>query len=123
MPGAEQRRALEIILTTLSVDFLALPERIVQMIPPPADRYDEGEGFDRHTELLFDPLSAAEASAAFTVGEILHPQRMARLVTYGSMGDYPTLEEVVDRLLAVTWSAAARPTSTARRCNVPCSAR
>ena len=103
--GTEQRRALETILTTLSVDFLALPERIVQMIPPPADRYDEGEGFDRHTELLFDPLSAAEASAAFTVGEILQPQRMARLVTYGSLGDYPTLEEVVDRLLAVTWSA------------------
>lgn len=105
VPGAEQRRALETILTTLSVDFLALPERIVRMIPPPADRYDEGEGFERHTELLFDPLSAAEASAAFTVGEILHPQRMARLVTYGSMGDFPTLEEVVDRLLAVTWGA------------------
>ncbi|MEP7344907.1 MAG: zinc-dependent metalloprotease [Gemmatimonadaceae bacterium] len=107
VPGAEQRRALEVLLSTLSVDFLALPERIVQMIPPPADRHEEGEGFERYGELLFDPLSAAAASAAFTVGEILHPQRMARLVFFGSMGDYPTLEDIVDRLLAATWNAPA----------------
>lgn len=103
--GAEQRRALEVMLGTLSVDFLALPERIIQLIPPPADRHEEGEGFERHTELLFDPLSAASAAAAFTVGEILQPQRMARLVTFGSLGDYPTLEEVVDKLVTSTWNA------------------
>ena len=57
------------------------------------------------TEQIFDPIAAAEASAAFTVGEVLHPQRMARLVLYGSMGDYPDLEEVVDRLIDVTWGA------------------
>lgn len=105
IPGAEQRRALEVVLGTLAVDFLALPERIVQMIPPPADRYEDGEPFARQTDVLFDPIAAAEASAAFTVGEILHPARMARLVSYGSMGDYPSLEEVVDRLIAVTWDA------------------
>lgn len=107
VPGAEQRRALEAMLSTLTVDFLALPARIIQMIPPPADRHEEGEGFGRRTEQLFDPLSAAEASAALTIGEILHPQRMARLVTFGSLGDYPTLDDVVDRLLAATWDAPA----------------
>ncbi len=107
VPGEEQRDALETILSALSVDFLALPEEVALMIPPPAFRHDEGEVFAGHTELLFDPLGAAEAAAAFTVGEILHPQRMARLVVYGSMGDFPGLEEVVDRLLEVTWSAAA----------------
>jgi len=30
---------------------------------------------------------------------------MARLVLYGSMGDYPDLEEVIDRLLQATWEA------------------
>jgi len=39
------------------------------------------------------------------VKQILHPARMARLVAYGSMGDYPDLEEVIDRLLEVTWGA------------------
>ena len=30
---------------------------------------------------------------------------MQRLVSYGSMGDYPNLEEVVDSLLESTWGA------------------
>ncbi len=106
VPAAEQRRTLDVLLSTLTVDFTALPKRILDLIPPPADRHDEGEGFDHRTDVTFDPLAAAEASAAFTVGEILHPARMARLVTYGSMGDYPTLEEVTDKVIAATWNAA-----------------
>ena len=109
VPGEEQRDALETVLSTLTVDFLALSEDIVSMIPPPAFRYAEGEAFPGRTEQLFDPLGAAEAAASFTVGEILQPQRMARLVTFGSMGDYPDLEEVADRLIEVTWDA---PTPT-----------
>ena len=89
IPGEEQRDALETILSTLTVDFLALDRRIIDMIPPPAFRHETGEDFPGHTELLFDPLGAAEAAADFAVGEVLHPQRMARLVLYGSMGDYP----------------------------------
>ncbi|HSM59622.1 MAG TPA: zinc-dependent metalloprotease [Longimicrobiales bacterium] len=115
VPAVRQRDALETILSTLTVDFLALPERIVSMIPPPAYRYDDGEEFPGHTELLFDPLGAAEAAAAFSVGEILHPQRMARLVVYGSLGDYPDLEEVTDRLVQATWDAAAPADEYRRR--------
>jgi hypothetical protein len=104
--GEEQRDALETVLSTLSVEFLTLPPSIVQMIPPPAYRHSEGETFPGRTQLVFAPLTAAEASAAFTVGEVLNPNRMARLVLYGSMGDYPDLEEVVDRLMEVTWGVA-----------------
>ncbi len=105
--GEEQRDALETLLSALTVDFLALPPEVVSMIPPAAYRHDEGEVFQGHTEVLFDPLGAAEAAADFTVGEILHPQRMARLVVYGSMGDYPDLEEVADRLIEATWDGPA----------------
>lgn len=104
VPGAEQRRALDVILSTLTADFTAIPKRIVEMIPPPADRHDEGETFDKRTDVTFDPLAAAEGSANFSVGEVLHPARMARLVSFGSLGDYPTLEEVVDKLIAATWN-------------------
>lgn len=100
---AEQRDALATVLGTLTTDFLALPERVVSMIPPAAYRYNEGEAFPGRTEQIFDPIAAAEAAAAFTVGEVLHPARMSRLVLYGSMGDYPTLEEVVDALMDETW--------------------
>ena len=102
---AEQRDALETVLSTLSVDFLALPESIVRTIPPPAYRYNLGEIFPGYTEALFDPFAVAEAAAAFTIGEVLHPQRMARLVVYGSLGDYPDLGEVVDRMTEVAWGS------------------
>ena len=105
VPGEEQRDALEAVLSTLTVDFLALPERIVTLIPPPADRHYDGEPFPAHTERLFDPIGAAEAAAGFSVGEILEPRRMARLVVFGSMGDYPSLEQVTDQLIEVTWGA------------------
>ncbi len=103
----EQRDALETVLSTLSVDFLSLPQNILELIPPPAYRYTQGEPFPGRTGLLFDALGAAEGSASLSVKQILHPARMARLVAYGSMGDYPDLEEVIDRLLDVTWEGGA----------------
>ncbi len=103
--GAEQRDALETILSTLSVDFLTLPTDILALLPPAAYRRNQGEVFPGRTGLMFDPLAAAEGSANLTVQSILHGERMARLVAYGSMGDYPDLEEVVDRLVDVTWGA------------------
>jgi hypothetical protein len=103
--GEEQRDALETVLSTLDVDFLTLPETILELIPPPAYRFNQGESFAGRTGLLFDSLGAAEASASLSARQILNPARMARLVAYGAMGDYPDLEEVVDRLLEVTWSA------------------
>jgi hypothetical protein len=101
----EQRDALETVLSTLSVDFLTLPQDILELIPVPAYRFNQGEQFPDHTGLLFDALGAAEGSASLSVKQILHPARMARLVTYGSMGDYPDLEEVIDRLIDFTWMA------------------
>lgn len=101
----EQREALETVLSTLDVDFLTLPDDILALLPPSAYRHTQGEPFPGRTGLLFDALGAAEGAASFTVQAVLHPERMARLVAYGSMGDYPDLEEVIDRLLEVTWGA------------------
>jgi hypothetical protein len=110
IPGEEQRDALETVLSTLSPEFLALPQRILDLLPPAAYRFNPSEPFPGRTGLLFDPLAAAEASASLSVSMILHPARMARLVAYGSMGgsieNYPDLEEVIDRLIAVTWGAS-----------------
>ena len=102
----EQRDVLETVLSTLAVDFLALSPDLVRMIPPPAYRYSEGEEFPGYTQQIFDPLAAASAAATFTVGEILNPDRMARLVIFGSMGDYPDLQEVTDGLIESTWGAS-----------------
>ena len=105
MEAEEQRDALETVLSTLTPEFLAIDPEILKMLPPYAHRYAAGEAFPGRTQLLFDPLGAAEAAASLTLEILLHPARMARLVAYGSLGDYPNLEEVVDRLLEVTWGA------------------
>ncbi|MFT2089525.1 zinc-dependent metalloprotease [Paraglaciecola sp. 2405UD69-4] len=99
----EQRDALETVLSTLSVDFLALPPNILKLLPPPAQRHNQGETFPGRTGVLFDALAVVEGAADLTVQQLLYPERMARLVAYGSMGDYPNLEEVIDRLIEVTW--------------------
>ncbi|EAQ98084.2 zinc-dependent metalloprotease [Congregibacter litoralis] len=101
----EQRDALATVLSTLEVDFLALPDDILALLPPPAQRYDQGEAFPARTGLYFDSLGAVEAAASLTVQTLLHPARLERLLAFGSMGDYPTLEEVVDALLDTSWSA------------------
>jgi hypothetical protein len=103
--GDEQRDALNTVLSTLSVDFLKLPENVLDLLPPAAYRHTQGESFPGRAGLLFDALGAAEASANLSVQQLMHPARMARLVTYGSMGDYPDLEEVVDSLIEHTWGA------------------
>lgn len=101
--GEEQRDALETVLSTLTVEFLSLPQDLLLQIPPAAYRHSQGEPFPGRTGLLFDPLGAAEGSVNLSVSLLLHPARMARLVAYGAMGDYPNLEEVIDRLLEVSW--------------------
>ena len=107
IPGDRQRQAIDIVLRTLDADFLALPERIVEMIPPPAYRETGGETFDGHTGLVFDPLAAADTSADYTVELLLHPERMARLVNNNLLdADQPGLDEVLDALTGRTWGAA-----------------
>ena len=115
IPGDRQRHALEVVLSTLETDFLALPERIVEMVPPPAYREAGGETFDGHTGLVFDPLAAADTSADYTVELLLHPERMARLVNNHALdSDQPGLAEVLDRLVEKTWGAA-EPEGSYRR--------
>ena len=106
VPGDRQRAALASVLRTLETDFLALPRRILDLLPPPAYREGGGETFDGHTGLVFDPLAAADTSADYTVLLLLHPERMARLVNNHALDpEQPGLGEVLDRLLEATWAA------------------
>ncbi len=110
VPAARQRRALEAMLLTLEPEFLALPERILRLMPPRAFRMPEGEAFEKRTSPTFDPLGAAASAANLTLALILQPQRMARLVEHHSRDEtYPSLAEVVERTLEVTWYAPPEP--------------
>lgn len=107
VPASEQRRALEVLLQTLQPEFLAFPDRVLQLIPPPPYGYSRGrENFEMRTGLTFDPLAAAETAANMTLGLILHPERAARLIEYHSRDNsLPGFGEVVEQLLNTTWKA------------------
>jgi hypothetical protein len=107
--GAEQRRAFDALLATIQPEALALPERLLRLIPPPAFGYRRSrEDFAARTGPTFDPLAAAECAANLTVGLVLHPERAARLVEHHARDhSQPGLGEVIDKLLAATWKARA----------------
>jgi hypothetical protein len=108
IPAPEQRRALEALLRTLQPEALALPERILQLIPPRAYGYERSrETFDTRTGLTFDPLAVAETAASMTIGLLLHPERAARLIEYHSRdNNFPGLGEVIDKLISATWKSS-----------------
>jgi len=111
VPGTRQRRALDAMLLTIEPEFLAIPERILQLIPPRAFGMGGGELFTSRTSPTFDPLSAATAAADLTIGFILQPQRMARLIEFHARAESsPALAEVVDRALEVSWYAPPEET-------------
>ncbi|MFQ5709973.1 MAG: zinc-dependent metalloprotease [bacterium] len=107
IPPGLQRKALDALLATLTPEALALPEPILQLIPPRAFGYSRSrETFNIRTGLTLDPLAIAETAAQMTVNFILHPQRAARLVEYHARdAKYPGLNEVIDRLIVSTWKA------------------
>lgn len=103
---AKQRQALGLLLESLAPDFLALPDRVLNLIPPRAFGVNTGEIFQKRTGQTFDPIGIASTTADMTVRLILNPQRMARLVDFHARDDsYPGLDEVVDRLIQATWGA------------------
>lgn len=107
--GAEQRRALNMVLKTLSPEFLALPDRIAKLIPPRPEGIAPYEPFPSHTGLTFDPLGAAETSARLTLTVLLDPARAARMIQYhGADSSQPGLKELLDAVVNATWKSPAK---------------
>lgn len=98
--STEQRDALNMIIEVLNPDFLGLPESIISLIPPrPMGSSRDRELFDVRTGLTFDPISAAEASAAFTLEFLLNGQRLSRVVEYHARDRAQlSLEEILNTL-------------------------
>ncbi|MGO9894294.1 MAG: zinc-dependent metalloprotease, partial [Bryobacteraceae bacterium] len=108
IPGTEQRRALDALLRTIRPDTLTLPDSILALIPPQAHGYQRTrEDFHDRTGLTFDPVGAAESAAGMTIGLLLNAERAARLVEHHAEdASQPSLEEVIDKLVAATFKAA-----------------
>jgi hypothetical protein len=111
VPPAEQWKAFNALMGTITPNALALPEKLIEKIPPRPIGYPRTrETFKSRTGLTFDPLSAAESAAVNTLEFMLHPQRAARLVEYHSRDNsQPGLDAVISKLVTQTWKAPQQP--------------
>jgi len=106
-PG-EQRAALKAVLDTLKTETLALPEPLLELIPPrPAGYPASQEDFARRTYPAFDAVAPAEAAAEIVSGELLNSERAARMEEYHARdARNPGFGEVIDSLIWATWKSA-----------------
>ena len=105
--GADQRRALAAVLTTLSPETLSLPESLLKLLPPRASGYDRTrESFAGRTGLTFDATGTAESAANLTLALLFNPERATRLAqNHDRFSEQPGLAEVIDATLRATWKA------------------
>lgn len=102
----EQLNALNAVADCIDPKFLALPERIIKLIPPRPAGYDYNkELFNRRTGLAFDPLAAAESAADFPMSFLFNPSRLNRMVQYQAENNGLGIDEMINVLMNKTWKA------------------
>jgi hypothetical protein len=78
--GKQQKDAVSAMLDTLQSEFLSIPESLTQLITPKA--YGESrnrESFKGRTGHTFDPISAAESAAGYSLNLLLKAERLNRI--------------------------------------------
>ena len=111
LPPAIQLDALDALLQTVDPAELTLPERILDLIPPPSPGRGRGrEQLPSRAGPAFDPVAAAELAADLTFGMILDDSRATRLIDHHARDpEQPGLGGVLERLLDATWRADSSP--------------
>ena len=111
VPEAAQRRALRVVLETLSPATLRLDPRLIARIPPaPPGHPSTAERFPRSTGQLLDPVAMAAVAAELTIGALLHRERAARLASRGD-GQGLTFGDVLGGLEQVVFARGDGPLS------------
>ena len=110
MPPQEQRRALAVVLRTISPEVLAIPDKLNALIPPhPSGVPRTRESFPTDT-IGFDPMGAASSAAQITIDFLLNPQRAARLIEQHERNlQNLGFNEVIDGMIHTTWKSGAEP--------------
>jgi hypothetical protein len=105
--AAQQRQALRAILKTLSPQALAVPQPLLNIIPPRPPEYSSSrENFARRTSPAFDSLAPAEAAANIVIPLLFQPERAQRMIEYHARdANNPGFDELLDEVLTATWKA------------------
>jgi hypothetical protein len=108
---AEQWRAFDALMNTISPDALILPDGLISKIPPRPSGYPSTiENFEGHTGPTFDPIAVAEAAANNTLSYLLDRERAARLIEFQARDPHqPGLIPVLNKLIDKTWKTPLQP--------------
>lgn len=108
LPKEEQRRALIAIIDCLEPDFLVIPDRIAQLIPPRPPGYgNSNELFRKRTGLAFDVLSPAETAADLPLSLLFNSQRLNRMMQYEVQHKGFGVGDMINMLLEITWKSSS----------------
>jgi hypothetical protein len=103
--AAEQRRAMQALVSTLDPALLRLPDDIVAQIPPrPPGNPRTRESFHAYSGVVFDPLAPARSASSLTLDVLLHPARAARMnYQHAAAEEFPGFEELCESILQASW--------------------
>lgn len=98
--GDIQTQALSLMLSSASPDYLALPNSILAMIPPKA--YGDSrtrESMPSRMGIAFDPMTAAESVAAYSLNILLQTERLNRLAfQHNQQSKIPSITQLTESL-------------------------
>ncbi|SEA12411.1 zinc-dependent metalloprotease [Microbulbifer marinus] len=107
VPAERQQQAIDVLLDTLNPEFLALPERVLQLLPPKSYGFARtDESFPSYTGVAFDAVAMSEAAAGHTLAILLDPQRAARMgQQHARSSEIPGFDTLLDKLTSLALEA------------------
>ena len=108
LPAASQRKGLLAALDALEPAALAVPERVLAMIPPVPVGGDASMAWLGYSGTALDQISLAGGLATEVIDGIFERDRLGRLVLFNARDtSNPSVDEVTRTVIEHTWGAAA----------------
>ena len=108
LPAASQRRAVRMALDALEPASLAVPERVLALIPPVPPGGDNAFAWLGYAGTALDQISLAGGLATEVIENLFERDRVGRLVLFNARdATQPSLDEVTRTVIARTWGAPA----------------
>ncbi len=111
VPSETQVEAMMRLIDASSVEVLKMPQRLLSLITPPTFAEAETrEQFNGRLGRVFDPISAAESAAAFSLELLLHPERLNRLAyQHSRQTSIPGVDDLIRKIFSVHFYRQPEP--------------
>ena len=111
VPSETQVEAMMRLIDASSVEVLKMPQRLLSLITPPIFAEAETrEQFNGRLGRVFDPISAAESAAAFSLELLLHPERLNRLAyQHSRQTSIPGVDDLIRKIFSVHFYRQPEP--------------